>query len=112
TFGIDRGIPFPIEDLAGTDLVLLAGGNLLETMPPIALHLEAQKANGGRLLVVDPRRTPTAAAADLHLAPIPGTDVALANGLLHLLIREGGLDEAYIRDRTEGFGRVRAAVGA
>lgn len=110
--GIDRGIPFPIEDLAGADLVLLAGGNLLETMPPIALHLEAQRANGGRLIVVDPRRTPTAAAADLHLAPTPGTDVALANGLLHLLIRDGGIDDAYIRERTEGFDRVRAAVGA
>ena len=110
--GIDRGIPFPIEDLAGADLVLLAGGNLLETVPPIALHLEAQRANGGRLIVVDPRRTPTAAAADLHLAPTPGTDVALANGLLHLLVRDGGIDAAFIRDRTEGFGRVRAAVGA
>lgn len=111
-FGIDRGIPFPIEDLAGAEVILLAGGNLLETMPPISLHLEAQRANGGRLIVVDPRRTATAAAADLHLAATPGSDVALANGLLHLLIRDGRTDEQFIRDRTEGFGRVRAAVGA
>jgi assimilatory nitrate reductase catalytic subunit len=109
-FGLDRGLPFPVEDLAGADLVLLAGGNVAETMPPLMQYFEEQKANGGRTIVVDPRRSPTAETATLHLAPIPGTDAALANGLLHLLIREQRVDDAYIAARTEGFERVRAVV--
>ena len=110
--GIDRGLPFPVEDLAGADMLLLVGGNLLETMPPIARVLDAQRERGGRLIVVDPRRSTTAAAADLHLAPTPGTDAALANGILHILLRERWMDEAYIRERTEGFERVRATVSS
>ena len=70
-------------------------------------YFEAQRARGGTLIVVDPRRTPTAAWADRHLAIRPGTDAALANGLLHVLIRDGLIDEAYIRDRTDGFEQVR-----
>src|SRR5690349_8438169 len=95
-FGLDRGLPFPVEDIAGSDLLLLAGGNPAETMPPLLQYFEAQRASGGRTIVVDPRRSPTAEGATLHLAPIPGTDAALANGLLHLLIRDQRLDEAYI----------------
>lgn len=109
-FGLDRGLPFPLEDIAGADTVLLVGGNVAETMPPIMRYFDAQRANGGRLVVVDPRRSPTAAAAVLHLAPVPGTDAALANGLLHVLIRERRIDEAYIAARTEGFDRARAVV--
>lgn len=110
TFGVDRGLPFPVEEIAGADLVLLVGGNVAETMPPLMQYFEAQRAGGGRLVVIDPRRTVTAEAATLHLAPAPGTDAALANGLLHLLIRERRIDHAYIESRTEGFERVRASV--
>lgn len=106
-FGMDRGMPFPITDLAGADVVLLAGGNPAETMPPFVRHLE-----GPRLIVVDPRRTATARLAALHLQPAPGTDLALALGLLHLLIAEGGVDEAYVAQRTSGFDAVRTSVSA
>ncbi len=68
---------------------------------------EAQQARGGTLIVVDPRRTPTAARADLHLAVRPGTDAALANGILHVLIRDNLIDDAFIADRTDGFEEVR-----
>ena len=105
--GIDRGLPFPLEDIASAEVVLLAGSNVAETMPPIMQYFEAQRANGGVLIVSDPRRTATTAAADLHLRLTPGTDSALANGLLHLLIRDDLIDHDYIRDRTEGFERVR-----
>jgi assimilatory nitrate reductase catalytic subunit len=109
--GIDRGLPFPVEDMAGADVILLAGGNLAETMPPITQHLDAQRARGGRLILVDPRRSATASGATLHLAPIPGTDTALANGLLHILIRDQRIDRDFVQHRTEGFERVRATVG-
>ena len=105
--GIDRGLPFPLEDIASAEVVLLAGSNVAETMPPIMQYFETQRANGGILVVSDPRRTTTAAAADLHLRLTPGTDAALANGLLHLLIRDDLIDHDYIRERTEGFERVR-----
>jgi assimilatory nitrate reductase catalytic subunit len=59
---------------------------------------------------VDPRRTATAAGSYLHLQPLPGTDLALANGLLHIAVREGLIDEAYMADRTSGFAAVKSSV--
>ena len=106
-FGIDRGLPFPLEDLPQAEVILLVGGNVAESMPPIMQYFEAQRSNGGQLIVVDPRRSATAATADLALHLTPGTDAALANGLLHLIIRDGLIDTDYIRERTEGFERVR-----
>ena len=110
SLGIDRGLPFPVEDIAGADVALLMGDNPAETMPPMMQYFDAQRANGGRLIVADPRLTPTAQRADLHLALMPGTDAALANGLLHILIRDRMVDAEYLAERTEGFDRVRAAV--
>jgi assimilatory nitrate reductase catalytic subunit len=107
-FGIDRGLPFPLTDIPAADLVLLVGSNPAETMPPFMQYLEAQQRGGGRLVVIDPRTTLTARAATLHLRLAPGSDAALANGLLHLLIRDHHIDEQYIRSRTEGFESVRA----
>ena len=105
--GLDRGLPFPLQDIPQATTILLAGANVAETLPPIMQYFEAQQARGGTLIVVDPRRTPTAAWAGRHLAIRPGTDAALANGLLHLLIRDNLIDTAYIRDRTEGFEEAR-----
>ncbi len=107
-FGIDRGLPFPVSDLEHSDAILLVGANVAETMPPIMQYFEAQRARGGALLVVDPRRSTTAAGATMHLQLTPGSDAALANGILHVLIRDGLIDEHYLRDRTEGFEDVRA----
>ncbi|MDS1270773.1 molybdopterin oxidoreductase family protein [Lipingzhangella sp. LS1_29] len=101
-FGLDRGLPFPVTDLAGAQTVLLAGANPAETMPPLMQHL-----NRSRLIVVDPRRTPTAeravASGGLHLAPRPGTDTALALGLLHAAHAQRLVDRTYIAARTTGF---------
>ncbi|MEV0649676.1 molybdopterin oxidoreductase family protein [Phytomonospora sp. NPDC050363] len=106
-FGVDRGMPFPAADLAGADTVLLAGANPAETMPPFMRHLA-----GRRLIVVDPRATATARQAELHLAAAPGTDLALANGLLHIAVERGLLDQAYIVGRTTGFAEVARTVAA
>jgi assimilatory nitrate reductase catalytic subunit len=109
-FGIDRGMPFPLADLGESDCILLVGSNPAETMPPFVQHLTRMLDAGGDLVVVDPRRTPTADAATLHLAPQPGSDLALANGLLFLALEEGLVDEAYVAARTTGFEQVKAVV--
>jgi assimilatory nitrate reductase catalytic subunit len=111
-FGVDRGLPFPLPDLAGADAILLAGSNAAETMPPFTRWLADQQAGGGALIVIDPRRTPTARRATLHLQVTPGTDLALANGLLHLVIAGGHVDEAYVAARTSGFAAARRVAAA
>ena len=105
-FGIDRGLPFPLEDIVGAEVILLPGGNPAETMPPVMQYFDAQRARGGKLIVADPRRTPTARAADLHLQLAPGTDAALANGLLHVAMRDRLVDTVFIGTRTSGFEAV------
>jgi assimilatory nitrate reductase catalytic subunit len=115
-FGLDRGLPFPVTDLDEADLIVLAGANPAETMPPLMSHLTGK----ARLIVVDPRRTPTAQAAlksgGLHLQPAPGTDLALALGLLHVAWTNGYLDSpgriSYRESRTAGWPQVRAALTA
>ncbi|MGI5454628.1 molybdopterin oxidoreductase family protein [Streptomyces sp. CA-249302] len=111
-FGLDRGLPFPLEDIPKTGCVILVGSNLAETMPPSLRFFNELKENGGTLIVVDPRRTRTAEQADLHLAPRPGTDLALALGLLHLVVAEGRVDEEYVAERTAGWEDARAAAMA
>ncbi|TJZ55699.1 nitrite reductase [Streptomyces piniterrae] len=111
-FGLDRGLPFPLDDVARTGCVILVGSNLAETMPPALRYLTELRENGGKLIVVDPRRTRTAEQADLHLAPRPGTDLALALGLLHLVVAQGRTDEEFIEARTSGWEEARAAAMA
>ncbi|MFI8216476.1 molybdopterin oxidoreductase family protein [Streptomyces sp. NPDC085932] len=111
-FGLDRGLPFPLEDIPKSGCVILVGSNLAETMPPSLRFFTELRENGGTLIVIDPRRTRTAEQADLHLAPRPGTDLALALGLLHLVIAEGRVDEEYVAERTAGWEDARAAAMA
>ncbi|MFM9369674.1 molybdopterin oxidoreductase family protein [Streptomyces sp. Da 82-17] len=111
-FGLDRGLPFPLEDIPRTGCVILVGSNLAETMPPALRYLTELRENGGKLIVVDPRRTRTAEQADLHLAPRPGTDLALALGLLHVVVAQGLTDEEFIRERTSGWEEARAGAMA
>lgn len=111
-FGLDRGLPFPLEDIPKSGCVILVGSNLAETMPPALRFFTELRENGGTLIVIDPRRTKTAEQADLHLMPRPGTDLALALGLLHLVVAEGLVDEEYVRERTAGWEDARAAAMA
>ena len=111
-FGIDRGLPFPLEDIPGAEAILLIGGNPAETMPPIMQYFERQRENGGALIVADPRRTATAELATLHLQLTPGTDTALANGLLHVAAADGLLDHEFISSRTTGWESVRRIIAS
>ena len=111
-FGMDRGLPFPIEDIAKADAILLVGGNPGETMPPLMQYFEAQRKNGGKLITVDPRRTAMSQNSTLHLQTTPGTDMALANGLLHLAVAEGFVDHAFIAERTNGYEQVRRVLAS
>ncbi len=111
-FGIDRGLPFPLADISRAQTILLIGSNAAETMPPVMQYFQGQARNGGSLIVADPRKTPTAQAAGLHLQLTPGTDAALANGLLHIAIKHGYIDEAFIASRTTGFEDVRRVVSS
>ena len=111
-FGVDRGLPFPLEDVAGAECILLVGSNMAETMPPIMQHFDDQKRRGGTLIVADPRATATAKAATLHLQLTPGTDLALANGLLHIAAADGLIDHDFIAARTTGYDAVRRVIAS
>lgn len=112
-FGLDRGLPFPLADLGGAQAILLLGSNPSETMPPFVQHLAGARSRGG-LVVVDPRHSPTAALTDdgggLHLQPLPGTDIVVLLGLLHLVWATGRADTPYLAERVTGAEDVRASV--
>ncbi len=111
-FGVDRGLPFPVRDIRRARAILLVGANPAETMPPIMRHFSAARDAGAVLITVDPRRTKTAEMADRHLQPVPGTDLALALGLLHVAVAEGLVDEEYVAARTAGFEQARRIATA
>ncbi|MET1089429.1 MAG: molybdopterin oxidoreductase family protein [Arthrobacter sp.] len=114
-FGMDRGLPFPLEALDTASTILMLGSNVAETMPPFVQHLKGTRDAGG-LIVVDPRRSATAAfTADgggLHLQPLPGTDLALLLGISHVVIHENMVDAAYIAERTSGYNAVVRSVNS
>ncbi len=112
SFGLDRGLPFPLEDIAHAGAVLMVGGNAAETMPPFIQYLTRQRENGGALVVVDPRLTATARAAALHLQITPGTDLALANGLAHIALTEGYANHDFLAARTTGLAELRAVLAS
>ncbi|MBC7208932.1 MAG: molybdopterin-dependent oxidoreductase, partial [Pseudomonas sp.] len=82
---------------------LVVGSNTTEAHPIAALQIKKALRRGATLVVVDPRRVDIARRAHLHLQPRPGTNVAVLNGLMHVIRAEGLADEAFIRERTEGF---------
>ncbi|HKU69746.1 MAG TPA: nitrite reductase small subunit NirD [Burkholderiales bacterium] len=92
--------PCAYEDIDAADVILIAGSNTAFAHPVLFQRIENSKA---RVIVVDPRATVTARAADLHLQLKPGTDVALFNAMLHVLRQQGLLREEFVRDYTEGF---------
>ena len=112
-FGVDRGLPFPLSDLDTAETVFLLGSNVGDTMPPFVSHLQGARARGG-LIVVDPRRSSTAKLTEdgggLHVQPVPGSDLALLLGLIHVVIAEGLYDAGYVARRTKGFEALRRSV--
>jgi assimilatory nitrate reductase catalytic subunit len=114
-FGLDRGLPFPLEALDSASAIMMLGSNVAETMPPFVQHLQGVRDASG-LIVVDPRRSATAAfTADgggLHLQPLPGTDLTLLLGLSHVVIHEGLVDTDYVQARTSGYDALVRSVNA
>ncbi len=111
TLGADAP-PCSYEDFDHTDCLLIAGANPAFAHPIAFRRIEAAKAArpGMKIIVVDPRRTDTAASADLHLAILPGTDIWLFNAMLHVLLWDGYVDMPWVRAHTEGFEALRDAV--
>ncbi|MFD3584610.1 molybdopterin-dependent oxidoreductase [Streptomyces sp. NPDC058683] len=97
------GPPGSYEDLDKADVFLVIGANMADCHPILFLRLMDRVKAGAKLIVVDPRRTATAAKADLFLQVQPGTDLALLNGLLHLLYENGHTDPGFIAAYTEGW---------
>jgi len=102
-----------IAELEDADVLLVVGSNTTEQHPLIGRRiLRAVRDKDRTLIVVDPRRIDLVEFARLHLQNYPGTDIAVINGLLHVILREGMEDVDFIQDRTEGFAELREMVMA
>ncbi|MFD0744856.1 molybdopterin-dependent oxidoreductase [Phytohabitans flavus] len=97
------GPPGSYDDFDHADVFLVIGANMADCHPILFLRLLDRLKAGAKLIVVDPRRNATADKADLYLPIRPGTDLALLNGLLHLLVADGRIDEEFIDAYTEGW---------
>ena len=98
--GAKRGVDG--REIAKSDLIVVWGGNPVSTQVNVMTHIAtARRERGARLIVVDPYRTATAERADLHLAPLPGTDGALACAVMHVLFKEGYADRGYMMRYTD-----------
>ncbi len=107
--GVDRN-PNPWADIREAQVVIVAGSNVAECFPITTDYLWRMRDNGGKLIVVDPRRTPICRNADLYLPVKPGMDTALFAGILHVVLKEGLEDRAFIANHTTGFEAVEQYV--
>ncbi|AZC26410.1 molybdopterin oxidoreductase family protein [Pseudomonas sessilinigenes] len=113
-FMYGHGLLLPIPDIDHTDFMLILGGNPLAsngsimTVPDVEKRLKAIQARGGKVVVVDPRRSETAAMADQHLFIRPGADVALLLGMLNSIFEEGPTRDSHLQ--VDGLAEVRQAV--
>ncbi len=107
--GLDRAAN-PISDMLHADCIFVVGANVGECFPIVTSYLWQARDRGCKLIVADPRQTPIARTADIFLPLRPGTDSALLNGMLHVIIKEGLIDEEFIRERTTGWEETKALV--
>ena len=99
-----------VTDIADANCVFIIGSNNFEAHPLVGRRVMQAKKKGARIIVVDPRRTPTAKQADLYLQHYSGTDIALLNGMMQLIIKNGWEDKEFIEKRTTGFDKLKACV--
>jgi assimilatory nitrate reductase catalytic subunit len=109
--GVDRA-PNPWSDIPEAQVLLVTGANVAECAPITTDYIWRCRDRGGKLIVIDPRMTPITRNADLYLPIRPGTDCALHMGLLHVVLREGLENRAFIDAHTVGFDQVAAEVRA
>jgi anaerobic selenocysteine-containing dehydrogenase len=115
TAAADEGYRYSLGERIGTDvelfpearLIVCWGTNPVTSNPHLIPFVKEAQERGATFVVIDPRRTRTAERADWHLAPRPGSDAALALGLMHVIIAEGLHDEEYVEDYTLGFEELR-----
>jgi len=106
----DNRVGMDPETLRFSKLIVLWGANVLTTNPHLWRSILEARTKGAKLVVIDPIRTRTAAQSDWHLAPIPGTDAALALGLLHVVLAEGKEDAEFIEGHTVGWEAFRQRI--
>ena len=100
-----------IADTTGkSDLIMLIGSNPEEAHPVIGMQIRQAVQRGCKLIVVDPRDIDLAKKADVHIKIRPGTNVAFANGIMHVIIKEGLQDLDFINSRTEGYEEIKEIV--
>jgi formate dehydrogenase major subunit/formate dehydrogenase alpha subunit len=92
-----------IAEIENNDVLFVIGSNTKENHPIIALRMIKAKRKGAKLIIADPRRVPLVRFADIWLQHKPGTDVALLNGMMHVLVKEGLIKKDFISSMTEGF---------
>ena len=102
SLGLDRAAN-PVSDMLHAECIFVIGANVGECFPIITSYLWQARDRGCKLIVADPRQTPIARTADIFLPLRSGTDSALLNGMLHVIIKEGLIDEDFIRERTVGW---------
>lgn len=110
-FGVDRAAN-PWSDILNAEVVWISGANVAECAPITTDYVWQARENGAKVIVVDPRITPIARTCDLFLPVKPGRDVALFNGILHLMIENDWLDHEFIDHHTVGFDAVATHVRA
>ena len=98
------------DDLAIADFVFIIGSNNFEAHPLAGRRIMQAKEKGAHILVCDPRVTPTAKQADLHIQHYPGTDIQLLNCLMKQIIERGWVDEEFVKNRTNGYEELKACV--
>src|SRR5512136_2688465 len=99
-----------IEEIEGADCILIIGSNTSVAHPLIATRVYRAEARGAKIIVADPRKIPMVLQSDLHLRQKLGTDVALINGLMHIILKNGWQDQAFIDERTENFEPLKKMV--
>jgi assimilatory nitrate reductase catalytic subunit len=108
-FGVDRAAN-PWSDMLDAEVILVAGANVGECFPVTTQYFWGARDRGAKLITVDPRETPLARTADIHVPLRPGTDAAFFNGVLHVVERQGRIDEGFISRRTVGWDDTVATI--
>jgi assimilatory nitrate reductase catalytic subunit len=110
-FGIDRAAN-SWADIPLADVIIVTGSNVAECSPITTDYIWRARDRGAKLIMIDPRVTPLARTCDLHIPVRPGGDTALMNGILHVVLERGWVDQDFIDNYTTGFEDVRKTVAA
>jgi len=99
-----------IAELEDSDCILVIGSNTTSSHPLVATRIFRAKEKGAKVIVADPRNVQLVKKADLHIRHNLGTDVALANGIMHVILAKGWHNQAFVDERTEGFEELRKVI--